>query len=154
MDILIRKMEIEDLDRIMEIEKECFTTPWSRESFVMEITKNELARYIVAEIDGLVVGYGGIWVIVGEGHITNIAVTSSYRKKGAGKKIVEGLIDISRDMELVSMTLEVRKSNIAAQNLYKQYGFLSCGIRPNYYPDDNEDAIIMWKNSMNKVIKC
>lgn len=145
MDILIRKMEEKDLDRIMEIEHDCFTTPWSRESFTLEITKNELARYIVAEIDDVVVGYGGIWMIVGEGHITNIAVESKYRRCGAGNKIVEGLINVSKDMEVMSMTLEVRESNIAAQNLYKKYGFIEYGIRPKYYADDNEDAIIMWK---------
>lgn len=145
MGILIRKMEEYDLDRIMEIEKDCFTTPWSRESFLIEITTNLLARYIVAEVEGVVAGYGGIWMIAGEGHITNIAVETNYRKLGIGKKIVEGLINLSIAMGIESMTLEVRKSNISAQNLYKQYGFLSQGIRPNYYQDDNEDAIIMWK---------
>lgn len=145
MDILVRKMEEKDLDRIMEIEHDCFTTPWSREAFVLEITKNELARYIIAEIDGVVVGYGGIWMIVGEGHITNIGVESKHRRLGVGNKILEGLIDVSKDMEIMSMTLEVRESNIAAQNLYKKYGFIDYGKRPNYYSDDNEDAIIMWK---------
>lgn len=145
MEILIRKMEEYDLDRIMEIEKDCFTTPWSRESFLIEITTNLLARYIVAEVEGVVAGYGGIWMIAREGHITNIAVETNYRKLGIGKKIVEGLINLSIAMGIESMTLEVRKSNISAQNLYKQYGFLSQGIRPNYYQDDNEDAIIMWK---------
>lgn len=145
MEILIRKMEEYDLDRIMEIEKDCFTTPWSRESFLIEITTNLLARYIIAEVEGVVAGYGGIWMIAGEGHITNIAVETNYRKLGIGKKIVEGLINLSIAMGIESMTLEVRKSNISAQNLYKQYGFLSQGIRPNYYQDDNEDAIIMWK---------
>lgn len=139
-------MEERDLDRIIEIEKDCFTTPWSRESFLMEITENLLARYIVAEVDGLVVGYGGIWIIVGEGHITNIAVESRYRKIGAGKKLVGGLVDISKRLLLTAMTLEVRKSNFPAQNLYKQYGFVEHGIRPKYYKDNNEDAIIMWKN--------
>lgn len=146
MGISIRRMEEKDLDRIMEIEKDCFTTPWSRESFSIEITQNLLARYIVAEIDEVVVGYGGIWMIVGEGHITNIAVESKHRKMGAGRKLVEGLIDLSEDMQVTSMTLEVRQSNVAAQNLYKQYGFIEHGIRPNYYADDREDAIIMWKN--------
>jgi len=74
MKIAIRRMDEEDLDRIMEIEVESFTTPWPKESFLLEITKNQLARYIVAEVDGLVVGYGGIWLVLDEGHITNIAV--------------------------------------------------------------------------------
>ena len=145
MKLIIRRMEENDLDRIMEIERDCFTTPWTRESFLIEITENLLARYLVAEIDGIVAGYGGIWMIVGEGHITNIAVETKYRKMGLGKKLLEGLIKLSMAMGISSMTLEVRASNIAAQNLYRQYGFVSHGIRPNYYQDDNEDAIIMWK---------
>lgn len=145
MSIIVRKMEEKDLDRIMEIEKNAFTTPWTRESFLLEITKNQLARYIVAEMENIVVGYGGIWLILDEGHITNIAVDTDYRKMGAGKSLVEGLIDICIEGNIGSMTLEVRESNIDAQSLYKKYGFIEAGIRPRYYSDDNEDAIIMWK---------
>ncbi len=146
MSINIRRMEEKDLDRVMEIEARAFTIPWSRESFILEITKNQLARYLVAEMDGIVVGYGGIWLIIDEGHITNIASDIDYRRMGIGNSLVEGLIDICREKEISSMTLEVRVSNIAAQNLYKKYGFVEAGIRPKYYVDDNEDAIIMWKN--------
>lgn len=145
MDITIRKMEEKDLDRIIEIEKDAFTTPWPRESFLLEITKNQLARYIVAEIDGIVAGYGGIWLILDEGHITNIAVESKYRKMGIGNNLVEGLIYLCTKERIGAMTLEVRESNIAAQNLYKKYGFVESGVRPNYYADEKEDAIIMWK---------
>jgi ribosomal-protein-alanine N-acetyltransferase len=139
-------MEEKDLDRVMEIEARAFTTPWSRESFILEITKNQLARYLVAEMDNIVVGYGGIWLIIDEGHITNIASDLDYRRMGVGKSLVEGLIHVCSEKEISSMTLEVRKSNIAAQNLYKKYGFIEAGVRPKYYADDNEDAIIMWKN--------
>lgn len=145
MDIIVRNMEEKDLDRIMEIEKDAFTTPWTRESFILEITKNQLAKYIVAEIGNIVVGYGGVWLILDEGHITNIAVDRDYRKMGAGTSLVEGLINLCREKDISSMTLEVRASNIAAQNLYKKYDFTEAGIRPKYYSDDNEDAIIMWK---------
>jgi len=145
MEIIVRRMEVEDLDRIMEIEKNAFTTPWSRESFILEITKNALAKYIVAEIGDKVVGYGGIWLIIDEGHITNIAVDIDYRKMGAGNSLVEGLINLCEEKDIGSMTLEVRETNIVAQNLYKKYGFIEAGIRPKYYSDDNEDAIIMWK---------
>ncbi|MFA5577538.1 MAG: ribosomal protein S18-alanine N-acetyltransferase [Tissierellaceae bacterium] len=143
MDIAIRRMEERDLDRIMEIEEDSFTSPWPKNSFLLEITSNQLARYIVAELDGLVVGYGGIWLIIDEGHITNIAVESKYRGLGLGKKLVEGLIDICIDRKIRAMTLEVRRSNTAAQGLYRKYGFKDSGIRPNYYAD--EDALIMWK---------
>lgn len=145
MDIKIREMKEEDLDRIMEIEKSCFTTPWSRDAFLKEITENLLAKYIVAEVDGDVAGYGGIWLIINEGHITNIAVDEKYRGMGVGKKIVEGIIKLCEDRQMDGVTLEVRKSNIVAQSLYKKYGFKSCGIRPEYYGDNKEDAVIMWK---------
>jgi len=146
MDIIIREMKESDIDRIMEIEEKSFNPPWSREAFLLELTKNLLAKYIVAEIDGRVVGYGGLWLIIDEGHVTNIAVDEEYRGKGIGSKILEGLIQLCRDRNMTAMTLEVRKSNVVAQSLYKKYGFKEYGIRKGYYQDNNEDAIIMWKD--------
>jgi len=145
MDIIIKEMTEEHIDDVLEIEKVSFTTPWSKDSFVVEITQNMLAKYVVAEIDEKIVGYGGIWLIIDEGHITNIAVHKDYRGLGVGKRIIEGLIDVCSERNIRAMTLEVRKSNEVAKNLYKQYGFKEYGIRPKYYADDNEDAIIMWK---------
>ena len=147
MDIVIRAMTEEDIDAIVEIEKEAFSTPWSKESFLTEIRDNLLAKYIVAEIENKVVGYGGIWLILTEGHITNIAVKKEYQGLGIGNKLVEGLIIYCTSRGIDSMTLEVRKSNIVAQNLYKKYGFIYYGIRPKYYSDNNEDAIIMWRTN-------
>ena len=146
MNIIIRDMKESDLDRIMEIEEKSFNPPWSREAFLLELTKNLLAKYIVAEVDGQVVGYGGIWLIIDEGHVTNIAVDEEYRGKGIGSKILEGLIQICRERNMTAMTLEVRKSNVVAQSLYRKYGFKEYGIRKGYYQDNNEDAIIMWKD--------
>lgn len=145
MEIIIRRMREKDLDRIMEVEKAAFTTPWSRESFLLEINKNQLARYFIAEVDGLVVGYGGIWLILDEGHITNIAVDKEYRRLGIGKRILEELIGLCKECNVVAMTLEVRQNNEPAKNLYKEYEFIEYGIRPNYYADVNQDAIVMWK---------
>jgi ribosomal-protein-alanine N-acetyltransferase len=146
MDVIIRDMKESDLERIIEIEEKSFNPPWSREAFLLELTKNLLAKYIVAEVDGQVVGYGGIWLIIDEGHVTNIAVDEEYRGKGIGSKILEGLIQICRDRNMTAMTLEVRKSNVVAQSLYRKYGFKEYGIRKGYYQDNNEDAIIMWKD--------
>ena len=145
MDIITRAMEVKDLDQIMVIELESFTTPWTKESFRVEIQENGLAKYFIAEINGKVVGYGGIWLILDEGHITNVAVAKEYRGLGVGNKLVEALILYCKSKKITNMTLEVRESNLVAQNLYKKYGFLEYGIRPNYYADDNEDAVIMWK---------
>lgn len=149
MDVILREMELDDLDDIMDIEKDAFSTPWSRNAFQKEITENMLAKYIVAEVDGKPVGYAGIWLIIDEGHITNIAVSKSLRGQGIGKYLMMGLIDFCSKNSIMNMTLEVRESNIAAQKLYKKFGFLECGIRPNYYADDHEDAVIMWKTIEN-----
>lgn len=147
MDINVRKMEEKDIDKIIEIEKEAFATPWSRESFLAEIRDNLLAYYLVAEMDGKVVGYGGIWLILNEGHITNIAVKEEYKGNGIGNHLLEGLILYCIKNGIENMTLEVRESNIIAQNLYRKYDFISSGKRPNYYSDNSEDALIMWRSN-------
>ncbi|KKC30367.1 ribosomal protein S18-alanine N-acetyltransferase [Caldanaerobacter subterraneus] len=145
MEVIIRPMTEDDIDEVMEIEKLSFTTPWSREAFVGEVTKNSCARYIVAEVDKKVVGYAGFWVVLDEGHITNIAVHPEYRGRGIGSRLMEGLIDLAKKNGITSMTLEVRESNLVAQNLYKKFGFKVLGRREGYYQDNNEDAIVMWK---------
>ncbi len=145
MNVSVREMLESDIDRVLEIEKESFSPPWSREAFLLELTKNILAKYIVVEVDGKVVGYGGIWLILDEGHITNIAIDKEYRGLGLGDKLLEGLIQLCIDRDIKVITLEVRKSNEVAKELYKKHGFKECGIRPGYYTNNNEDAIIMWK---------
>lgn len=141
----IRKLTKLDLEDIMDIEHRCFTVPWTKEAFAMEIDGNKFARYVVAELDGKPVGYGGMWMILDEAHITNIAIHPNHRGRGYGCKLVEALIDIALEEGVGRMTLEVRRSNVVAQNLYKKYGFVHQGVRRRYYQDNNEDAIIMWK---------
>lgn len=143
--VVVRKMIIEDIDGVLDVEKKSFTTPWSKDAFISEIKKNMLADYIVAEKDNKIVGYGGVWFIVDEGHITNIATHPEVRGQGIGNVIVENIISMCREKDMERMTLEVRKSNEVAQSLYKKYGFESCGVRPKYYSDTKEDAVIMWK---------
>lgn len=145
-DIIVRIMNERDIDDVLAIEEMSFSNPWSRKSFVLEITKNNLARYVVAELEGKVIGYGGMWLVIDEGHITNIAVHKDYRGLGAGNLLLESLINICKEIGIIKMTLEVRKSNYIAQSLYKKYGFKEFGVRPGYYSDNNEDAIIMWKS--------
>lgn len=148
MDIFIRDLVEDDIDELVEIEQECFPTPWSRSAFLTEIRDNKLAKYFVAELDGKVVGYGGMWLILNEGHITNIAVREDYRGLGVGNKILESLIYYCASKNIQNMTLEVRKSNIVAQNLYKKYKFVEYGLRPRYYSDNHEDALIMWRTNI------
>lgn len=140
----IELMNESHIDGIMEIENECFAIPWSRASVEGEL-KRDIAIYAVAVEDDKVIGYGGMWHIVNEGHITNIAVHKDYRRRGAAQAIIDKLEEIGREKEMIGLTLEVRKSNIPAIDLYKKNGFKLEGIRPEYYEDNREDAYIMWK---------
>lgn len=143
--VIVRKMKLSDIDSVVDIEENSFAIPWTKGAFATELKRNMLAKYYVVEVDGRVVGYGGMWLIMDEAHIINIAVHPKYRGKGIGKKLVEGLIEEVLKLNIYRITLEVRRSNITAQALYKKFGFIPCGIRPEYYQDDKEDAIIMWK---------
>lgn len=138
----------EHLDGIMAVEKLSFKIPWSRESFVEEITRNKFAIYISAVLDGMVIGYAGMWGVLDEGHITNIAVHPEFRNMGVGSLLLQGLIDRARERDISRMTLEVRRNNETAQRLYRKFGFEVKGIRKGYYADNGEDALIMWKNDI------
>ncbi len=142
--LVIRHLSEKDIEGIVEVEEICFPTPWSKNAFQKEL-ENKLARYMIVEMENKIVAYGGIWFIVDEGHITNIAVHPEYRGLGLGNEIVEALVKECKKNNIISMTLEVRASNHVAQNLYKKYGFKLAGIRPEYYTDNREDALIMWK---------
>lgn len=134
-----------DTAEVAEIEKKCFAVPWSEKSFRDEM-KNELAVYFVAKNDGHCVGYAGFWNVSGEGGITNIAVLPEYRRQGVGSRIIEEMIHTANSLNLDLLTLEVRKSNTAAQSLYSKYGFDIIGERKRYYSDNGEDAWIMTKS--------
>lgn len=141
----IVSMTLEHIDEVSEIEQMCFYTPWTKKDFINDITKNELTIYIVALYNKKVVGYAGMWHIVDEGHITNIAVMPQYQHCGVGSKLIKKFIDIATIKKMTGLTLEVRMSNLSAQKLYTKFGFKPEGIRKKYYSDPSEDAIIMWK---------
>ncbi|CAM3623710.1 ribosomal protein S18-alanine N-acetyltransferase [Marinicrinis lubricantis] len=140
----IRKMKLEDIPVICEIEQECFTAPWSAEAFHHELIQNHFAHYYILEVNGAIAGYGGMWIIMDEAHVTNIAVRGKYRGKGCGELLLRKLQQSAVALGSVRMTLEVRVSNEVAQNLYRKLGFREAGIRKNYYSDNQEDALIMW----------
>jgi [ribosomal protein S18]-alanine N-acetyltransferase len=140
-------MEDRYIEGVLNISMLSFPVSWSKTSMEEELD-NKFARYVVAVMDNIVVGFGGMWVIIDEAHITNIAVHPEYRKLGIGSMLLEALIDICRLEDCSSMTLEVRKSNFKAQGLYSKYGFLQEGLRKGYYEDNKEDAIIMWKRNL------
>lgn len=137
-------MTLQDLDRIIEIEQLSFTLPWSRSSFYQELTNNPYARYIVLEYDRQVIGYCGMWLVMDEAHITNIAVLPQFRGKKLGEALMRQAMALAREEGAKTMTLEVRVSNVVAQSLYRKLGFLNGGIRKRYYSDNQEDALVMW----------
>ncbi|MBE3583352.1 MAG: ribosomal protein S18-alanine N-acetyltransferase [Limnochordaceae bacterium] len=144
--VTIEPMRVRDLDQILRVERLSFTTPWSRAAFLSELLENDRARYVVARVGDQVVGYTGMWLVVDEGHVTNVAVHPHWRNMGVATQLLTALMDIARQNGLRRMTLEVRKSNIVAHTLYEKLGFKDAGIRRGYYQDNNEDAIIMWKD--------
>ncbi|MGB3367461.1 MAG: ribosomal protein S18-alanine N-acetyltransferase [Acidaminobacteraceae bacterium] len=145
MGYIFRKMLASDIEAVYIIESRSFPTPWSIESFYKEINENRLAHYYVVENLGEVIAYGGMWVIIDESHITNIAVLPEYRGHGVGNILVSGMVDFAKTMDVFNMTLEVRVTNESAIKLYEKHGFERSGVRPNYYRENNEDALIMWK---------
>lgn len=143
MSILCRRMTLEDVDAVYAIEQATFSTPWSRQSFVDEMTTNKCARYVVAEENGRVIAYAGAWLVFEEGHITNIAVQAEERGRGVGTAVTRALMQYAANMGVQYLTLEVRKSNLAARKMYKSLGFLELGVRKRYYEDNGEDAYLM-----------
>ncbi|WP_338450798.1 ribosomal protein S18-alanine N-acetyltransferase [Niallia oryzisoli] len=141
-----RMMNIEDLDQIMEIEHKSFTVPWSREAFYNELTQNQFAVYLVIEADNRIVGYCGVWIVVDEAHVTNIAILPEYRGMKLGEALMKKMIETAKEYGALTMTLEVRVSNMVAQSLYRKFGFQGGAIRKNYYTDNQEDALVMWVN--------
>ena len=168
-DLIIRRAEEKDVLAIEHIEKQCFAVPWSYESLHKDIVENGMAFYIVAEIAsedggeateqsevagqqcgdtataGQVCGYVGVWKILDEGHITNVAVAPDYRRMHIGRAMLETLFEVTGQAGIERYTLEVRASNEPAIRLYEGLGFKSEGIRPGYYEDNGEDAVIMWR---------
>ena len=146
----IRRMKVEDLDQVMEIERASFPTPWSRGSFEVEITRNPNAFYIVAELEGKVIGFAWMWVTAGEGHITNIAVHPKFRRCGLGELLVVSLIERCIAERAKGVILEVREHNLAAQELYRKCGFVQVGKRKHYYLDTGEDALVLYLSGLDR----
>lgn len=142
--MMLRRATAADVDRIAEMEKICFPEePWSREMVAGEFSGINPTRYFIAEEDGQVLAYAGVWIIPPEGYITNIAVHPARRRQGLGSLILRKLVDECLAEGVTDVTLEVRVSNVPAIALYKSFGFEEAGVRPKYY-QDGEDALIMW----------
>ena len=143
MPVLIRRMTLNDVDAVHEIETATFRTPWSQADFEHEMTKNPCARYLVAETEGRIAAFAGAHIILDEGHITNIAVLEPFRGRGIGRKITQALLQYASNLGASYLTLEVREHNEKAQALYRSLGFIKVGVRKKYYEDTGEDGWIM-----------
>jgi [ribosomal protein S18]-alanine N-acetyltransferase len=141
--LVIEPMRLEDLDEVQAIEQASFSTPWPENAYRSELMTNRLASYLVARAEGRIVAYGGMWLMVDEAHITTFAVHPGWRRQRVGERLLLAFLDLARDRHAREATLEVRLSNLPARRLYEKYGFRPVGLRPRYYSDNNEDALIM-----------
>lgn len=143
-ELVIRRMQREDAGKVSELEAKVFSMPWSREAF-LEMSEAENAVYMVAVYKGSIIGNCGVKNILGEGEITNVAVSQEYRGYGVSKVMMRQLLAEGAENGIEAFTLEVRKSNIPAIGLYQSLGFEISGVRPRFYEKPVEDALVMWK---------
>ena len=149
---VIRPMVRGDVLRVHEVECACFRSPWSKNALFGEL-RNEVARYLVMEIDGVICGYGGMWVLFEEAHVTNVAIMKDYRQQGRGRRLMLAMMELASKLGAEKMTLEVREGNLVAQHLYKTLDFEQNGRRPRYYSDTGEDALLLWNMNINETIR-
>lgn len=145
--ITIERMAQHHLEQISDIEKRCYSLPWHASAFSNELT-NRSSRYLVAQTAGMVVGYAGMWLVIDEAHITTIAVDPPFRRRGIGELLLLDMLELAIAEGMHRSTLEVREGNVHALALYHKYGFQSVAVRKAYYPDNRENAIVMWTNDM------
>jgi ribosomal-protein-alanine N-acetyltransferase len=142
-EVTIQSMRHEHIPTILEIEREAFTTPWTAEMFRQELEDDRLSRAYVAMDGDTLIGYCVAWFLRQEVHLINIAVAVAYQHQGVGSRVLRFLMDLAKREKRDIITLEVRESNEAAIEFYKSFGFTPIGIRPGYYQDDEEDALLM-----------
>ena len=148
---IIRPMERADVSRVHEIECTCFRSPWSKLALLGEL-RNDVAHYLVMEVDGVICGYGGMWVLFEEAHVTNVAIMPEYRGAGRGKRLMLAMMRHAVKRGAEKMTLEVRESNMVDQKLYAGLGFEQNGFRPGYYSDTGEGAKLLWNNDIQQTL--
>ena len=143
-DYIIRPMEVSDTEQVEMIEKQIFSIPWSQKSFEDACQSNDNI-YLVCEMNGQIAGYCGLWTVLGEGNITNMAVSGGFRRLGIAETLMKEMEKRGMSKNVVTYFLEVRKSNEAAVNLYKKMGYVQIGVRKNFYEKPVEDALVLSK---------
>lgn len=139
----IRRMTVDDIQQVIAIDRASFSLPWPERSFRFEVTDNEASRAWVADMDGIIVGMIVAWMLVDEAHIATIATHPDFRRQGIASKLLLYALQMMQGEGAVTSVLEVRESNVAAQAMYRKFGFEESGRRPRYYKDNGEDAILM-----------
>lgn len=137
--------------QVLRIEAQVYPRPWSSTLFLQEIARKSDRYYIVAREAGQVIGYAGLMTTSAEGHVTTIAVDPIYHRRHIGTRLMLALLDESIESGCTAVSLEVRRSNLGAQQMYEGFGFRSVGIRPGYYIETSEDAIVMWAENIRSV---
>ena len=162
--LALELMREADIATVQEIEREIFSTPWPRNAYYRELASRSSAHYLVlrqegavekpagvqgADFDPTIVGYGGMWRMYDEAHVTTIGVRHDLQHRGFGRVLFAGLVQAAYDMGAKWVTLEVRTSNENAMKMYEAFGFKVIGRRKGYYTDNGEDAIVMWSDSIH-----
>ena len=150
MNLLIRRMTIDDLPTVVALDQLSFSLPWPERSFRFEVADNVAARCWVTEVDGRIVAMLVGWLLVDEIHIATIATHPDFRRQGIGRQLLSHALARALDEGAQSSFLEVRESNLAAQELYRQFGYEATGRRKRYYKDNDEDAILMTLESLSR----
>lgn len=142
--VTFEQMRRRHLPAVMRIEHRAHPKAWSLGVFNSELSQGSSRYYVVVRVDGRVGGYGGLMFVADEAHVTNIAIAPSLRRRGLGTLLLAHLAREGTLRSCTAMTLEVRAGNLGAQALYKNFGFVTAGVRRNYYPETGEDALVMW----------
>ena len=149
MNLNIRKMTVEDVSAAAALDRMSFSLPWPERSFHFEVTGNPASRCWIAEVDGQIVGMIVAWLFVDEAHIATLATHPDFRRQGIAQKLLTHTLRYTFDEGAVSSFLEVREGNLAAQEMYRKFGYEKTGLRKRYYKDNDEDAILMTLSPLN-----
>ena len=143
MSLIFRKMTVDDIPAVIDLDQKSFSLPWPERSFRFELTDNPASRCWVADLDGKIVGMIVVWLIIEEAHVATVATHPDYRRQGIGKRLLAYALRHMIPDGARSSFLEVRESNLAAQEMYRKFGYEVTGRRRRYYRDNDEDAILM-----------
>lgn len=147
-EVQLARMEHFHLGGVQRVDRLVYARPWSLAMFRQELERRDSRYYLVAQVDGVHVGHGGLMTIAGEGHITTVAVDPSFQRRGIGALLMLDLHACALERDLQALTLEVRVTNDAAIALYRRFGYAPAGVRKNYYSDEGEDGLIMWAHDI------